>query len=95
MILMTICMEHLKLGHPLPCHSGMCSSKLLTLRAAYVHYPVLRKMLYSVYMARKCHFTIAAIDNALSTSNLEVMCKLANVKDHDQLIGGTFRRGFG
>ena len=38
-------------------------------------------------MARKCHFTIAAIDNALSTSNFEVMCKLANVKDHDQLIG--------
>ena len=38
-----VCMEHLKLGHPLPCHSGMCNSKLLTLRAASVHYPVLQK----------------------------------------------------
>ena len=46
-------------------------------------------------MARKCHFTIAAIDNALSTSNFEVMCKLANVKDHDQLIGEHLDQDFG
>ena len=68
-----------KLGHPLPCSSDMCNSKLRTLRAASVHYPVLRKMLYSVYMARKCHFTIASIDNALSTSDYEALCTLANV----------------
>ena len=82
-----VCTELFKLGHPLPCYSGMCDSKLLTLRAASVHYPVLRKMLYSVYMARKCHFTVAAIDSALSTSNYEDMCKLAKVQDYDQLIG--------
>ena len=44
-------------------------------------------MLYSVYMARKCHFTIATIDNALSSSDYEVMCKLTNVQDLQQLIG--------
>ena len=76
-----------KLGHPFPCSSGMCNSKLRTLRAASVHYPVLRKMLYGVYMARKCHFTVATIDDALSTSDYEILCKLANVQDHEELIG--------
>ena len=33
------CTEITKAGHPLPCASGMCSSKLRVLRAASVHYP--------------------------------------------------------
>ena len=50
-------------------------------------YPVLQKMLYNVYMARKCHFTVAAIGNALSTSYYEDMFKFAKVQDYHQLIG--------
>ena len=32
-----VCTELFKLGNPLPCYSGMCDSKLLTLWAASVH----------------------------------------------------------
>ena len=46
------CTEISKLGHPLPCSSGMCNSKLRVLCAASVHYPDLRKLLHSVYMAK-------------------------------------------
>jgi len=47
--------ELLKLGHPQPCTVGTCQSKLQVLRAASVHYPVLRKLLENVYAARCCH----------------------------------------
>ena len=40
--------EITKAGHPLPCVSGMCSSKIRILRAASVHYPALRKFLHAV-----------------------------------------------
>ena len=53
------CTKLTKLGHPLSCSSGMCSSKLRILRAASVYYPALRKFLYSVYMVRRCHSTVA------------------------------------
>ena len=36
------CTEIFKLGHPLPCSSEMCNSKLRVLLAASVHYPVLQ-----------------------------------------------------
>ena len=51
--------EITKADHPLPCASGMCSSKLRILRAASVHYPTLHKLLHAVYMARKHHSTVA------------------------------------
>ena len=50
-----------KAGHPLPCASGMCSSKLRIPYAASVHYPALHKLLYGVCMARKHHSTVAEI----------------------------------
>ena len=81
------CIEQNKLGHPFPCSSGMCDSKLRILRSASVHYPALRKMLYGVYMAKKCHFTVAAIDDALSRSDYEALSKIANVQEHEELIG--------
>ena len=62
-----------KLGHPLACSFGKCYSKLRTLRAASVHYPVLRNMLYTVYNITKCHSTKADIDNALFVSDYEIM----------------------
>ena len=81
------CTEISKLGHPLPCSSGMCSSKLRVLRAASVHYPALRKLLHSVYMARKCHSTVAKIDSALSSFDHKLLCDLVQVEDHKNLIG--------
>ena len=81
------CTEISKLGHPLPCSSGMCNSKLRVLRAASVHYPGLRKLLHSVYMARKCHSTVAAIDSALSSFDHKLLCELVQVQDYINLIG--------
>jgi len=49
------CMDICKLGHPQPCIAETCQSKLHILRAASVHYPVLRKFLHHVYVATSCH----------------------------------------
>ena len=83
------CTEIFKLGHPLPCSSGMCNSKLRVLHAASVHYPVLRKLLHSVYMARKCHNTVAMVDSGLSTSDYKLLCNLVQVSEYENLIGET------
>jgi len=81
-----------KLGHPLPCSVGMCHSKLQILQATSVHYPILRQMLYGVYMARKYHNTITIVDNALFDSNFEELCKLIDVKDYEELLGETLEQ---
>ena len=54
-----------------------------------MHYPVLRKLLHSVYMARKCHNTVAIIDNGLSTSDYKLLCNLVQVSEYENLIGET------
>ena len=81
------CTELTKLGHPLPCSSGMCSSKLQVLRAASVHYPALRKFLYSVYMARRCHSTVAQIDLHYPFMIIKALCDLIQLKEYENLIG--------
>ena len=65
--------EIAKAGHPLPCASGMCSSKLQILRAASVHYPGLCRFLHAVYMARKHHSTMAKIDNLIMHCALKII----------------------
>ena len=42
-----------KKGHPLPCSSDCCTSRLRILRAAAVHYSVLRTLLSNIYCARR------------------------------------------
>ena len=83
------CTEIFKFGHPLPCSSGMYSSKLRVLRAASLHYPVLQKLLHSVYMARKCHNTVTMVDSGLSTSDYQLLCNLVQVSEYENLIGKT------
>ena len=83
--------EITKAGHPLPCVSGMCSSKIRILRAASVHYPALRKFLHAVYMARKHHSTVAEIDNALGTKDHKTLCNLMCIEECEQLIGESLR----
>ena len=85
------CTEITKAGHPLSCANSMCNSKLRVLRAASVHYPALRKLLYSVYMARKHHSTVAEIDNALCTNNYKMLCNLMSIEEYEDLIGETLK----
>ena len=80
------CTEVTKAGHPLPCASGMCGSKLRILRATFVHYPAMRKLLYTVYMARAHHGNVANIDNALCTYDYKTLCKLLSVEECEELV---------
>ena len=50
-------------------------------------------MLYGVYMAKKCHFLISAIDDALSMSDYKALYNIANVQDHEELIGDNLNQG--
>ena len=84
------CTEITKAGHPLPCASGMCSSKLRVLRAASVHYPALRKLLHAVYMARRHHSIVADIDSAMCTYDYKTLCKLMGIEECEDLIGESF-----
>ena len=85
------CTKITKAGHPLPCASGMCSSKLRILRAASVHYPALCKLLHGVYMARKHHSTVAEIDNALCTNDYKTLCTMMCIEECEDLIGETLK----
>ena len=69
----------------------MCNSKLWVLCAASVHYPALRKLLYSVYMARKHHSTVTEIDNALCTNDYKTLCNLMSIEDYEDLIGESLK----
>ena len=42
---------------------------------------------YTVYMARKCHSTVAKIDTALSSFDHKLLCDLVQVEDYKNLIG--------
>ena len=78
--------EHTKLGHPLACAAEMCHSKLRVLRAASVHYPALRNMLFNVYHARKCHSTIDTIDGALQNTNPLVLLQFLSITQYEELV---------
>ena len=71
--------EVLKLGHPQPCTARTCQNKLRLLRAASVHYPLLRRLLENVYMARCCHNFVKSIDEALHTGTFNGLCKLNGI----------------
>ena len=65
-------------GHPLACHlpGSSCESKLRVLTAAVAHYPKLAAFQKDIYTARREHFVIQNIDNAIEskdyTSLLEI-----------------------
>ena len=59
-----------KKGHPLPCSSGCCTSRLYTLRAAAVHYPILKTLLNNIYRARRSHCGIRDIECGLSEGSV-------------------------
>ena len=65
-----------KKGHPLPCSLDCCTSRLRILRAAAVHYPVLRTLLSNIYRARRSHYGIRDILSEGSISPLKSILKI-------------------
>ena len=56
-------------GHPIVCYNGeLCTSVLRILRAAFAHFPVLRKFLAHAVSA---HRSVCNIDNALKMVTTE------------------------
>ena len=70
-------------GHPLPCSVAQCNSKLFHIKAASVHYLLLRKFLYRVYRARKLHHVVFNIDTALHSGDFECLMKLCHIQTMD------------
>ena len=59
-------------GHPIVCYNGeLCTSVLRILRAAFTHFPVLRKFLAHVITALSAHMSVCNIDNALKMVTTE------------------------
>ena len=77
------------LGHPLPCSAARCSSKLFTIRAASVHYPLLRSFLTRLYSARRHHHFILSVDDALCASDFERLMVLCGMKYSSIFKGAT------
>ena len=54
-------------GYPIVCYNGeLCTSVLRISRAAFTHFPVLRKFLAHVITALSAHRSVCDIDNALT-----------------------------
>ena len=75
-----------KKGHPLPCSSDCCTSRLRILRAAAVHYPVLRTMLSNIYHARRSHNGIRDIESGLSEGSISSLKNILKVQDLSELL---------
>ena len=74
--------EVTKASYPLPCTSGICSSKLRILCAASIPYLTLSKLLHAVHKARIRHGTV---DIALCSYDHKILCKLVCVKECEDL----------
>ena len=81
-------MTHLeeKKGHSMPCLSGCCTSQLYTLRAAAVHYPILRTLLNNIYRARRSHCGIRDIESGLSEGSVSSLKKFLKVQELSELL---------
>ena len=75
-----------KKGHPLPCSLDCCTSRLRILRAAAVHYPVLRTLLTNIYRARRSHNGIRDIESGLSEGSISSLKNILKVQDLSELL---------
>ena len=74
-------------GHSHLCYTGEeCQSKLRILRAASTHYSVLRSFLLAVYSTLYSHKSIANIDQALHTGDIEHLMKVTQLEKYDALF---------
>ena len=68
-------------GYPIVCYNGeLCTSVLRIPRAAFTHFPVLRKFLAHVITALSAHRSVCDIDNALTNDNHRSLIKITGVK---------------
>ena len=58
-------------GDPISCEMLSCACPLRVIRAASTHYPMLRRFLWLLYSVHKSHLTVARIDEALSSGNVQ------------------------
>jgi hypothetical protein len=80
------------LGHPLICHyddSG-CTNVLRILRAASVHYGVLRKFLCQLYVAIRNTSQIDQIDDALKDKDIFELNHICGIDSNDMLLTSDF-----
>ena len=78
------------MGHPFPCSSmGSCGSQLRIIRAAAVHYPLLRKFLNLLYQARWHHRRALNLDNALCSADFRELMKLTDIESYGALYKGS------
>ena len=75
-----------KKGHPLPCSSDCCTSRLRILTAAAVHYPVLRTLLNNIYCARRSHYGIRDIESGLSEGFISSLKNILKVQELSELL---------
>ena len=84
------------MGHPFPCTMDRCGSQLRTLRAAAVHYPLLRRFLYLLYQARMHHRIVLNIDAALCSCDFQKLMTLIHIDTyHDLYKDGKGKSGSG
>ena len=73
------------MGHPFPCTVGRCGSQLRIIRAAAVHYPLLRRFLNLLYLARRHHHRVFDIDMALCSADFQKLMRLTDIHTYDQI----------
>ena len=78
----------MRVGHPLICFlgGGDCRSKVRILRAASVHFPVLRSFLRCVYLALGSHRCVANPDVALSEGDFAGVARACGMSAYDSLF---------
>ena len=78
------------MGHPFPCSSmGSCGNQLRIIRAAAVHYPLLRKFLNLLYLASWHHRRVLNHDNALCSADFRELMKLTDIESYGALYKGS------
>ena len=73
-------------GHPLPCSSDTCNSRLRILRAGAVHHPVLRTLLNNIYHARRSDSDIRKVESCLSEGCIHALINNLKLKDLSELL---------
>ena len=65
------------------------NGQLRIIRAAAVHYPLLRKFLNLLYQARWHHCRVLNLDNALCSADFQELMKLTDIESYGALYKGS------
>ena len=75
-------------------NNSKCNSKLRILRAASVHFAVLRTFLSAMYKARNGHMRVSQINEALCSGNLRALMVLSDLENFDALLSNSVDSAF-